>query len=281
MSGLEDNILSDLMEELEAGKLVLPSLPEVALKVRDTIEDDDVNTSKIAKVLITDPGLTARVIQVANSPLVRGTKEIDSVETAITRMGNSMVKNVVNGLIVQQMFQPTTEVSDQKFRQFWVHSTQVAAICHALASFARLKPDQALLAGLMHDIGSLPIIKRAEDVPELLADVAMLDRIIMQAHTKIGEAMLKKWQLPAELIEVAAEHEHLLRDTGGPADYVDIVIASNLQSYIGENHPHAEVDLTIVPALSKLGLTAEVSVVDMEDTGESIKEVQDALLRTG
>jgi len=281
MSGLEDKVLSELMEELETDKLILPSLPEVVLKVRDTIEDDDVNTAKIAKVLITDPGLTARVIQVANSPLVRGTKEIDSVEMAITRMGNSMVKNVVNGLIVQQMFQPTTEVSDQKFRQFWVHSTQVAAISHALASFARLKPDQALLAGLMHDIGSLPIIKRAEDMPELLADVAMLDRIIMQAHTKIGAAMLAKWQLPAELIAVAAEHENLLRDTGGAADYVDIVIASNLQSYIGEKHDHASVDLTTVPALTKLGLSAEVSVVDMEDTGESIKGVQDALLRAG
>ncbi|NOZ51785.1 MAG: HDOD domain-containing protein [Gammaproteobacteria bacterium] len=278
MSGLEDQILSELMDELETDKLVLPSLPEVALKVRDAIEDDDVNTAKIAKVLITDPGLTARVIQVANSPLVRGAKEIDSVETAITRMGSSMVKNVVNGLIVQQMFQPTTEVSDQKFHQFWEHSTQVAAICHALAAFARLKPDQALLAGLMHDIGSLPIIKRAEDVPELLADVAMLDRIIMQAHTKIGEAMLKKWQLPAELIAVAAEHEHLQRDTDNVADYVDIVIAANLQSYIGENHPHAEVDLATIPALAKLGLKADVSIVDMEDTGESIRELQDALL---
>ena len=277
LAEVKQQIVNELMDELESDKMVLPSLPDVALKVRDAIEADDVTSGKIAKVITTDAGLTARLIQVANSPLVRGNKEITSIEAAVTRMGNAMVRNIVNGLIVKQMFQPTTEVSDNKFRAFWQHSTQVAAICHTLAGFAKLKPDQALLAGLVHDIGALPVIKRAEDMPELLENEEMLDSIIASTHGIIGAAMLKKWDFPETLVAVAAEHENLQRSHDAAADYVDVVTVANLQSYVGEDHPHAQVAWDTVPAFAKLGFDTDVQVVDM-DEGQSIHEIQDMLL---
>lgn len=276
-SDIASQLIKELMEELESDKMVLPSLPEVALKVRDTIDDPTVTTAKIAKILSTDAALTARLIQVANSPLVRGNTKIEGVDMAVTRMGNVMVRNVVNSLIVQQMFQPTTELSEKKFRAFWEHSTQVAAISHALASYAKLKPDVALLGGLVHDIGALPVIKRAEDIPELLEDEALLDRVIEEVHTKIGKAMLIKWGFPEELVAVAGEHEQIDRRGTDKVDYVDIVIAANLQSYMGTEHRLAKVDWNQVPAFEKLGLNTEVSVVDLDDTGDSIREVQAAL----
>ena len=193
-------------------------------------------------------------------------------------MGNTMVKNVVNSLIVQQMFQPTTELSEKKFRSFWQHSTQVAAICHALAAFARLKPDLALLAGLVHDIGALPIIKRAEDIPELMDNEEMLDNIIRHTHPQIGKAMLNKWEFPQAIVESAAEHENLFRTHDGPPDYIDLVTVANLQSYVGEAHYLASVEWSEVPAFARLGLDTDVSVVDMEEKGEDIKQVQNALL---
>jgi putative nucleotidyltransferase with HDIG domain len=277
-SDLKERILNELVEELEQDKLVLPSLPEVALKVRDTIDDENASTKDVAKVISSDAALSAKLIQVSNSPLLRGNKHVDSVDVAVTRMGNTMVKNCVNSLIVQQMFQPTTEVTDHLFRTFWEHSTEVAAISHALATFARLKPDQAMFAGLVHDIGSLPIIKRAEDMPELLENPALLSEIIHELHTQMGGHLLKKWDFPAEIIAVAEEHENLQRDPGGAPDLVDVVIAANLQSYIGKDHPLAKIAWSEVPAFARLGLDTEVSVIDMADTGEAIKEVQQSLI---
>ena len=275
---LEDKVVKELLDKLESEQMVLPSLPEVALKVRDVLESDDVSTTELASVISTDAALTARLIQVANSPLMRSQRKIDSIDTAVTRMGNNMVKNVVNGLIVKQIFQPTTEISDKKFREFWQHSTEVAAISHALAGLVRLKPDQAMLAGLIHDIGALPIIKHAEDIPQLLDDEALLDNIIARAHTQIGKAMLSKWEFPEELIAVAEQHEDLQRNHEGAADYVDLIVVANLQSYIGTEHRLAAAAFSEVPAFAKLGLDAEVSVVDMEDKGDSIKDVQAALM---
>jgi putative nucleotidyltransferase with HDIG domain len=278
MSGeIKARILSELIDELENDKLVLPSLPEVALKVRDTLDDENASTKDVAKVISTDAALSAKLIQVANSPLMRGSKHIDSVDMAVTRMGNTTVRNIVNGLIVQQIFQPTTEVTDNLFRQFWEHSTEVAAISHALAGFARIKGDQAMFAGLVHDIGALPIIKYAEDIPELLDNPQILQEIITELHTTIGTALLSKWEFPQDIINVAAKHEDLQRNHEGAPDLVDVVIAANLQSYMGKDHPMAQINWAEVPAFAKLGLDTEVSVIDMDETGESIKEVQEAL----
>ncbi|HEC19576.1 MAG TPA: HDOD domain-containing protein [Gammaproteobacteria bacterium] len=277
MSELKNRILTQLITELEANKLVLPSLPEVALKVRDTLADENANTKAVAKVISTDAALSAKLIQVANSPLLRGTKHIDSVDMAVTRMGNTTVRNTVNSLIVQQIFQPTTDITDKLFRNFWAHSTEVAAISQALASMARLKPDQAMFAGLVHDIGALPIIKYAEDIPELLDKPDVLAEIIQELHTTIGVALLSSWEFPQDIINVAAKHEDLDYEPGGPADLVDVVIAANLQSYFGKEHPHAKMDWSEVPSFARLGLDTEVSVIDMDETGEAIKEVQESL----
>lgn len=274
---LKNRILSELIDELENDKLVLPSLPEVALKVRDTLDDENANTKAVAKVISTDAALSAKLIQVANSPLLRGTTHIDSVDMAVTRMGNTTVRNTVNSLIVQQIFQPTTEVTDKLFRNFWEHSTEVAAISQALGGMARLKADQAMFAGLVHDIGALPIIKYAEDIPELLENEVVLSEIISDIHTTVGTALLSKWEFPQEIINVAAKHEDLERAHDGPADLVDVVIAANLQSYMGKDHHHASVNWAEVPAFAKLGLDTEVSVIDMEGTGDNIREVQEAL----
>jgi len=274
---LKNRILTELIDELENNKLVLPSLPEVALKVRDTLDDENANTKAVAQIISTDAALSAKLIQVANSPLLRGSTHIDSVDMAVTRMGNTTVKNTVNSLIVQQIFQPTTEVTDKLFHTFWEHSTEVAAISQALAGFARLKPDQAMFAGLVHDIGALPIIKYAEDIPELLENPDVLKEIIRELHTTIGVALLSKWEFPQDIINVAAKHEDLSREHGGPADMVDVVTVANLQSYFAKDHPLAKVAWSEVPAFAKLGLDTEVSIIDMEGTGESIQEVKEAL----
>ncbi len=274
---LKNKLLVELIDDLENDRLVLPSLPEVALKVRDALDDENANSRDVAKVIASDAALSARLIAVANSPMLRGNKQIDSVDMAVTRMGNSLVRNTVNSLIVQQIFQPTTEVTDRLFHRFWEHSTEVAAISQALASFVKIKPDQAMLAGLVHDIGALPIIKYAEDMPELLENEGVLEELIAELHTTVGTALLSKWEFPQEIINVAAKHEDLQRTHDETADLVDVVSVANLQSYFGKEHPHASADWSAVPAFAKLGLDTEVSIVDMEDTGEAIREVADAL----
>jgi len=275
---IEQEFLNSLLTDLENDKLVLPTLPEVALKVRDTLENDDVSMNVVSEVISTDAALSARLIQVANSPLLRASQPIDTLLGAISRMGFTMVKNLVTSMVMEQMFQATSDTTDSRLRAIWEHSTQVAAISHALcAEMTKLPADQAMLAGLVHDIGVLPILSRAEDYPDILDDEAKLDDIIQQAHTKIGSAILQKWHFPDQIITVAQEHENLDRDHEGTADYTDIIMVANLQSHFGTEHSVTKQDWSKIPAFQKLGLEPEVSVVDMENVSERMDAVKAAL----
>lgn len=267
-----------IIDDIDSNRLTLPTLPEVALKVRDVVEKDNVSAKEIAGVVATDAALSARLIQVANSPVYRGARAIEDIQQAIARMGFTVTRDIVTSLAMKQMFQATHEETDRRLRQIWEHSTEVAAISSVLAKqFTRLKPDQAMLAGLVHDIGTLPILVKAEEIPELLENRTQLDQLIMNLHTKLGKVILENWEFPPELIAVASEHEDLTRDSGDNIDYVDIVQVANLQSWHGKDHLLGNVSMSNVPACVKLGFGDDIDVVEGFDAAQ-VDEMQSILI---
>lgn len=275
----EAKLLADLQSEIENNELTLPTLPEVALRVRDAVESENTSAGQIAELVATDAALSARLLQVANSPLYRARNPIDNLQTAIARMGYAVVRNLVSTLVMRQMFQATSDSLDTRLRRLWEHSVQVAAISRVIAGqVGGLQKDQAMLAGLIHDIGALPILVRAEDIPELLEDEALLDRAIDHLHPALGAKILTAWEFPPSLIAVAAEHEDLQRDPGGAPDYVDVVTVANLQSYIGTDHPHTRVDWSTVPAFARVGIEADINIVELEENQEELEEIEHILI---
>ncbi|HDJ85589.1 MAG TPA: HDOD domain-containing protein, partial [Chromatiales bacterium] len=152
------------------------------------------------------------------------------------------------------------------------------AIARVLAArIPGLSPDQAMLAGLLHDIGVLPILTHAENSPQLRGDMITLDRLVVEYHPQIGAKILSSWKFPPSLVAVAAEHENLQRDPDGPPDLVDVVIVANLQSYLGGTPNHAQVDWSTVPAFRRLGFDTEVNTVEMTEHQDQLGEVQHLL----
>ena len=271
----EDVFVNELLEDLESGQLQLPTLPEVALRVREVVDDENASAGQIAEIIAQDAALSARLIQVGNSPLYRGRQEIDRLPMVIARLGNKLVRNLVTSQVMKQMFQATNDIIDQRLRAVWEHSVQVAAIARALAGQCPgVLPDQAMLAGLIHDIGTLPILYRAEERDELLDTPDLLDQLIARLHTRIGGAILKHWKFPDALVDVAAEHEDLHRSHDGPADLVDIVQVANLQSHIDNNHVLSQTDWTRISSFHRLGLDVDIHEIELTDVAEEIDEVQ-------
>jgi putative nucleotidyltransferase with HDIG domain len=275
----EEVFVAELIQDLESGQLQLPTLPEVALRVRDVVDDENASASQISEIIAQDAALSARLIQVANSPLYRGRQEIDRLSMVVSRLGNKLVRNLVTSQVMKQMFQATNESVDQRLRAVWEHSVQVAAIARALAGQCPgVMPDQAMLAGLLHDIGTLPILYRAEERDELLETPGLLDKLIDKLHTRIGSAILEHWKFPAPLVEVAAEHEDLNRTHDGPADLVDVVQVANLQSHIDDTgHRLSQADWGQISAFQRLGLDVDVHEIELTDVAEEIDEVENLL----
>ena len=271
----EDVFVNELLEDLESGQLQLPTLPEVALRVREVVDDENANAGQIAEIIAQDAALSARLIQVGNSPLYRGRQEIDRLPMVIARLGSKLVRNMVTSQVMKQMFQATNDEIDQRLRAVWEHSVQVAAIARALAGQCPgVMPDQAMLAGLLHDIGTLPILYRAEERDEFLDNPELLDQLITRLHAGIGGAILKHWKFPDTLVAVAAEHEDLGRGHDGPADLVDIVQVANLQSHINNDHPLSQAEWTQISSFARLGLDVDVHEIELTDVAEEIDEVQ-------
>jgi len=278
VSDLIEKYFASLTEDLENDRLVLPILPEVAIEVRKVVEDENATAGQVADIVCTDPALTARLLSVVNSPLYRGTAHISHVQHAVSRLGMTIVKNLVLSLIVKQLFQGKSGATAKRLHEVWEHSTQVASISFALATqFTTLETDQALLAGLVHDIGKIPLITYAENQPELQNDAVLFDRVVSNLHARLGATLLEKWGLDDDLIAVAGGHESISRISGTKPDYVDLVIVANLQSHVGSDHPLASVDFSTVPAFTKLGLDPEVNCVDIAGVAENAAAAHEML----
>jgi len=274
-----EQFLQSIKSDLENEKLVLPSFPEVAIKAREAANDENTTAEELATIINTDAALSARLLKVANSPLFRARNKIENIQVAITRMGSRVVRNLIMSITVEQMFHTESKTLAEKFKDSWQHSVQVAAFSRFLAvSTPNLDPEQAMLAGLFHDIGVLPILMAAENNPELLANSEALDQLIEDLHTDVGKLIVEHWDFPDNLIEVVWEHENLLRDHQTDADYSDIVLVANLQTPSKHNHSHNNVDWSTIPAFTKLGLNHEVEVIEIEGVAEQLEEVEEIFI---
>lgn len=228
MSDLAAVILTDLETALGADQLELPTPPEVALRIREEAESADLTGNSLAAAITVDPGLAASLMRVANSARFLSANAIDELPSAIDRMGLDYAAKLAKNLSMQQMFQATSELVDRKLRQTWQHASVVAAISAYLAKkYTQLSPDQAMLAGLTHSIGSLPILAWAEENDHLLRDSMTMDRVIDTLHGSIGTMILQHCEFPNSIALVPSHYLDNARHTATP-DYISIVaVAAN------------------------------------------------------
>jgi HD-like signal output (HDOD) protein len=271
----QEEFYNSILEEMESGELVLPTLPEVALQVRDVAGDPNATSAQLAEIIGTDAALSARLLKVANSPLYRGRIPVETIQMAVSRLGMQMVRNLVTSLVMDQMFQSGDATLNKRLRGLWEHSTKVSATAQVLANkCVGVKTDEAMLGGLIHAIGVLPVLIRAQKKePELFNDEVKMDRLIDTIYTKLGGAILERWEFPEKLINVAREHKDLNRDSGpdGP-DLIDVVQVAVLQSYIGTDKALDPLTLNEVPAFEKVGADTGFSLEEIDEDSEEYAE---------
>jgi len=269
-----------IIDDLENDRLPLPTLPEVAIRVRETADDDNASITDVAKIIETDAALSARIVQVGNSALYRGINPAETVQAAAMRMGLDTVRTLATSLVMKQLFQATHPVVDHYLRRAWKQSTDVAALSAMIAkSSTTLESDSALLAGLTHSIGLSPILVKVEGDSELLNNAQMLEKLIYEIYPIVGSRILENWGFSEALVKVPVEHLNVARDgNNGKADYVDIVQVALLQTLDDPNHPLANVDHADVPAFDRLGMQAGPEEINMTGGVIEVDEIKDAIL---
>lgn len=270
MNPLAEKVATEIIQLIDNDQLVLPTMPEMALKVREASEDPDAGIMDLAKVISNDAALTARIIKVANSPLFRAPREIEDLNMALSRLGMESTANLATGLAMEQMFQATSDNIDKRMRDVWASSSEIAGICHVLCKhYTKLRPDQAALAGLVFQIGILPILSYAEEHPSLLRDSISLDLVIKAIHPKIGVKILSTWEFPQELRNVPLNYQdfHAIKDK---VDYSDLVTVAMLQTQSGTEKV-SDIEYAKVTAFARVGLDPDIESAEAEDLSEEME----------
>ncbi|WDE07187.1 HDOD domain-containing protein [Thalassomonas viridans] len=268
--------LADLItHELENNSLDLPTLPITAKKVREALNSSpDISASEIAEIITTDPAISIYLLKVANSALYSsGKRTFSCVKQAVNILGNARTVRLVTAYAIKQVFTSPSPFYTDFFNDILRHTLAVAAICRGMALFSpNLDPDKAMLAGLVHQIGKLPVLKYLSDTNQQLSK-AQVDDLLTKIHPLIGQRILKRWNFPDALIKVAAEYLNFKRNPHAEADYTDIVITAYLQECVNSSHPHENLDWSEIPAFTKLGLSPELSELNDADL---INEIETA-----
>jgi len=269
-----NDIKNEILSAIQNDELILPTMPEVALRLREAAEDENADAASIASVIGSDAALTARIIKVANSPLVRGVQTVENLQMAISRMGIAYTANLAIGIAMEQLFQATSEAVDERMRKTWEHSTEVASLSHVLcAHFTKLSPDQATLGGLIHEIGVLPILAWAD---EHEWDEELIESVCEKLHPEIGRMILEAWDFPPELLNVPLSYSEFDR-VSEAADYVDIVMVANLHSRAGSEHPYAQMDWTGIHAFDNLGMNVDIVLAEDEQLEDEVSAAMSLL----
>lgn len=225
----ENALLTILVDRINNDTLVLPTLPEVAIKVRQAADNPDVNLMQMSDVIGQDPALSARMIKVANSAIMGRAVKVSNLQQAVTRIGLRQIKNIATAMAMEQLFVSNNELIKGYMSKAWQKTLNVAGHSITLMAFylqnnkrTSLNSDAITLASLVYNIGVLPILTEAERHPEVFANPSFLAHAIQKLSGKIGGSIMGAWEFPPEFVNVA---RHWADPTYRPEEigYVDFI----------------------------------------------------------
>ena len=201
-------MLEDIAREL-AGDVVFPTSFDTAIRLRRELQNTSLPTSRIAKIVGLEPLIATKLMQLASSVIYSpdGTPT-RTLQEAVSRLGVDLVRTTALAIAMNQLLRAKDLVVFVTITQaLWEHSLRTAAAARVLArTYTRVHPDEAMLAGLVHDLGAFYMVYRAAQYPELRARPDTVKHLIIQWHESIGVTLLNALGLSEEIINAAIDH---------------------------------------------------------------------------
>jgi len=222
-------ILDDIARDL-SGEVNFPTSLDAAVMIRNTLKNSEVTLDQVAKAVALEPLIASKLLRLSNSVAYNPSgKTITDLKTAVSRLGFESVRTTSLAVAMDQIMKSKNLANFEQFAKMaWDHTLNVAAICRVLARrVGRINPDEALLTGMVHDIGIFYLLYRAADYDVYRNDEAAVLELIMGWHDSIGESLLHVLGLPDRIIEAIHDHESM-RDVDNPCTLSDVLYFANL-----------------------------------------------------
>lgn len=200
----------------------LPTLPSVAARITSEMRNESLTAKGLAKILSEDSALAAKVLRLANSAFYGMSKQVTSVEKAVTVLGFNTVKNLAMAVSVYTFFEQGKE-STIDTMGLWLHSLGCAVTCQMLVGKTNKKlGEEAFLFGIVHDIGITVFINhKLSEMEQVIRNVKENGATLSDAeievfgitHQQIGAMLLQSWKFPDNIVTAVKRHHDLPPET--------------------------------------------------------------------
>ena len=274
------SFVKGLAAELSQGQVELPSVPDIVVRLQQTLSDENVTNEVVVRVIGSEPMLAGKLLTMANSvALNTAGRKIADLPTAVARVGFNIVRSAAISFAVEQLRKASEfRHLEPQLDALWKNSVQIAAMCHVVARrFSSLNGDTALLAGLMHNVGRIYILTRASKYPTLTADPLTFNSIVRDWHANVAKALLENWKVADEIVEAVGGYEDLDRDARGPVTLTDVL---SLATLLERNRNGAEMnvpDEKLIKGLKRMQLQVRDCHAVLDESAEEIAALKSAL----
>lgn len=220
-------MLEDIARELE-GDVVFPTCFDLIIRLRETLRKPDFSLGEVSTIIALDPLVSSKVLRQANSAAYGGSKVVD-LRGAVTRLGVNAVRSIVMGIAMQQFILSRNLVAFNKItRNLWEHSVRSACAARVIARrLTAINPEDAQLAGLVHDLGAFYMIYRAAQYEELRIRPDTVKYLVFEWHESIGQTLLGALGMPEQIVEAVGDHDQPRPLPAKPGSLGDIVHIAN------------------------------------------------------
>ncbi len=251
---LNDNRLLHLFSQyFMEENLEIPTLPDIAIRLRQAMQKD-ISIADAVKIIQMDPVISAKLVEVANCPLYLTLNPAKSCMDAVTRIGLNATRNLVISFSIKQIFKSNAANIKKYLDRLWKESLKLSCLSYVLAQESKQqKPEEALMAGLICDIGIIPFITFVANLPAEFHNAEEIKQAIPIVKGVVGASILKNWNFADEFISVALNSDDWYQNHEGDLSLTDIVVLSRLHNKISQKKTIRNLPpITSIPAASKL-----------------------------
>lgn len=225
-------MLEDIAKEL-SGEVVFPTYFDAVLRLRKVLQDPNETIGGIASAVSLEPLISAKLLHLANSVAFnpQGNQVVD-LKSAVSRLGLNAVRSAALSIVMAQLLRAKGMASFADLtHKLWEHSIHTAAAARVLArEHTRFNADEAMLAGLIHDLGAFYMLYRATQYEELRERPDTVRYLIVQWHESIGISLLNALGLPEEIVNATEDHDRLRPAPETLRTLSDVIYVANMLS---------------------------------------------------
>jgi HD-like signal output (HDOD) protein len=277
LNGDESALFGAIYEAAMSGTLDLPALPEIAVSMQAAMKDPDIDIERLSRLAGMDLAVAGGLLKAASSVVYGTGNPVTSLRDAIVRLGLTVTRRLVVTIVIRQVFRTESALLRKRMQALWDRSVMVSALSCVIARRCQgFDPEHALLAGLLHDVGVVPILDYAARYRERIGD-RELDSCVEKLREVLGELVVESWKLGPGIEEVVAECGDWYREHSGSPDYCDLVIVARLH-WLNEQGAHEDLPrYDEVPAFRRLGLAAPDESGRLEFIEEARSEIREMM----